>query len=58
MRVFGTSGDGAEFENVLIGVVSTDGQRVRRFEFFDVGDVDRALARFADLGEEPAARAV
>ena len=44
--------------NVLIGVIATDGDRVRRFEYFDVGDEDRALARLAELGSEPVASAM
>jgi len=48
-RLFGTVPDGGPFENVLITVALTEGDRVRRYEIVDVGDPDRALARFAEL---------
>jgi len=49
-RVSGTmSHGGGPFENVLLRVIVTDGGRIRHFEFFDGGDPDQALARFAEL---------
>jgi ketosteroid isomerase-like protein len=48
-RMFGTRRDGGPFENVVVAVVLTDGDRIQRYEFFDVGDADQALARFAEL---------
>jgi hypothetical protein len=48
-RVFGTVPDGGSFENVFIGVVLTSGDCVQRYEFFDLADVERALARFRAL---------
>jgi class 3 adenylate cyclase/tetratricopeptide (TPR) repeat protein len=53
-RVFGTLRDGGPFENVLLRVMVTDGDRIRRMEVFDVGDADRALTRFAELCAERA----
>jgi hypothetical protein len=47
-RMFGTR-DGGPFENLIMNVILTDGDRIRRFEFFDVADADRALARFEEL---------
>jgi hypothetical protein len=49
VRQFGTMRDGGPFENVLIRVLVTDGAHIQRLEWFDVGDTDRALARFAEL---------
>jgi hypothetical protein len=34
----------------------TDGDRIRHYEIFDVGDAEEALARFAELAAEPAWR--
>jgi len=41
--------DGGRFENVFIVVGVTDCDCVRHLDFFDVGDADQALARFAEL---------
>jgi hypothetical protein len=49
-RVTGTwPHGGGPFENAILRVIVTDGARVQHFEFFDVGDADQALARFAEL---------
>jgi len=37
------------FEILFVGVYLTDGDRIQRYEFFDVADADRALARFEEL---------
>jgi len=34
--------DGGPFENVYLVVSLTDGDRIRRYEVFDLGDADRA----------------
>ena len=47
-RQFGTR-DGGPFENVFVTVILTDGDRIQRYEIFDVADADRALARFEEL---------
>ena len=47
-RVVGTA-SGGPFENVFFRVAVTDGEVVRHFELFDVGDEARALARFEEL---------
>ncbi len=45
--------DGGPFENVFAAVALTDGDRIQRYEIFDVTDAEQALARFAELsGEE------
>jgi hypothetical protein len=48
-RLFGTARDGGPFENAFVAVLLTRGDLVQRYEFFDVGDPDRALARFEEL---------
>ncbi|MBI3768882.1 MAG: hypothetical protein HY271_10370 [Deltaproteobacteria bacterium] len=48
-RVFGTMREGGSFENVFVGVIVTDGDRIKDYEVFDVGDADQALARFEEL---------
>jgi hypothetical protein len=48
-RVFGTLRDGGPFENVLLRVMVTNGDRIQHFEVFNVGDADQALARFDEL---------
>ena len=48
-RLFGTTRDGGPFENAFVAVLLTRGDHVQRYEFFDVGDADQALARFAEL---------
>jgi ketosteroid isomerase-like protein len=41
--------DGGPFENLYAHVILTEGDRIQRFEIFDVADTDRALARFDEL---------
>jgi hypothetical protein len=49
-RIAGTMPDGGgPFENVFVRAIVTGGDRIRRFEVFDVADADRALARFDEL---------
>jgi class 3 adenylate cyclase/GNAT superfamily N-acetyltransferase/ketosteroid isomerase-like protein len=48
MRLCGTR-EGGPFENVLVVAALTRGDRIARYEFFDVADAERALARL----EEP-----
>jgi hypothetical protein len=48
-RTFGTVPDGGPFENVFVLVVLTAGDHLQRQEVFDLGDADRALARFEEL---------
>jgi hypothetical protein len=48
-RITGTLRDGGPFEHVLIVLHASDGKRITRFEAFDVGDAERALARFEEL---------
>ncbi len=48
-RAFGTLRDGGPFENVFVVVALVDGDRIQRFEIFDIADADRALARFEEL---------
>ena len=48
-RQFGTLRDGGPLETVFVRVIVTDGDRIQRYEVFDVGDTDQALARFAEL---------
>ena len=40
---------GGPFENVAVRVILTDGDHIQRYELFDIGDTDRALARFEGL---------
>jgi ketosteroid isomerase-like protein len=48
-RAFGTH-EGGAFEQVpALAVALTHGPLVQRYEFFDVGDSERALARFEEL---------
>ncbi len=47
-RTFGTR-DGGPFENLFAGVFLIEGDRIQRYEFFDLTDADRALARFSEL---------
>jgi hypothetical protein len=48
-RVFGTLRDGGPFENLLLRVLVTDDDCIQHFDSFDVGDADRAVARFEEL---------
>jgi hypothetical protein len=49
-RMFGTTMlDGGPFEHVFVRVLMTDGAQIQRYELFDVGATDQAIARFAEL---------
>jgi hypothetical protein len=52
VRVCGTR-EGGAFENLLLSVGFTPGDRIQRLEVFDVADAERALARFATLDAVP-----
>jgi hypothetical protein len=43
-------------ENVLVRVIVTDGDRIQRFELFDICDTDRVLARFEEVCAVPRQR--
>jgi len=43
---------GGPFENVIVRVIVTDGDRIQRYEVFDTCDTDRALARFEELSAD------
>jgi hypothetical protein len=45
----GTSTDGVAIEIPLVALMLLDGDRVTRFETFDVDQRDLALARFEEL---------
>jgi hypothetical protein len=47
-RNFGTNLAGGPFENVFIDFALTDGERIQRLEIFDLDDLERAIARFAE----------
>jgi ketosteroid isomerase-like protein len=47
VRMLGTR-DGGPFENVFVGLALTRGDRIWRYEFFDAGDAEQALARLAE----------
>jgi hypothetical protein len=49
IRVFGTTRDGGPFESLFSLVGVAEGDRVRNYEFFNVGDTDEAVARFEEL---------
>jgi hypothetical protein len=48
-RSFGKTRDGVAFENVMVFAALTRGDRIQQLEIFDIGDADRALARFEEL---------
>ncbi len=48
IRIFGTR-EGGPFENLFVRIILTDGERVQRVELFNVEDIERALARLAEL---------
>jgi ketosteroid isomerase-like protein len=48
-RQLGTMRDGGPFETVVARVFVTDGEHIQRYEMFDGGDTEAALARFAEL---------
>ena len=52
LRVHGHR-EGGPFENVFIGVAFARGGRVESYEFFDVDDAERALARHEELCASP-----
>jgi hypothetical protein len=47
--------DGGEFEDSFAAVLAHDSRRVHGFEFFDLDQVDAALARYHELSDLPAA---
>jgi hypothetical protein len=47
-RASGTQ-QGGPFEILNLAVALTRGPLVQRYEFFDIGDAERALARFEEL---------
>ena len=49
IRAYGSMRDAGPFENVFVAVHLIDSDRIQRYELFDVGETDRALARFAEL---------
>jgi class 3 adenylate cyclase/ketosteroid isomerase-like protein len=49
VRVVGTQRDGGPFEYVFAGVFETAGDRIVRYDFFDIGDLDGAQARYAEI---------
>jgi ketosteroid isomerase-like protein len=50
VRVFGTiATSGGAFEKAYVRIFLTDGDRIQHFECYDVGDADRAVARFQAL---------
>jgi ketosteroid isomerase-like protein len=52
-RTLGTLADGGAFEGNFVSVVTTARGLVTRIEFFEVEDLDAALARFAELRPDP-----
>jgi ketosteroid isomerase-like protein len=50
-RLYGATRNGGPFENAFVAVLLTRGDQVQRYEFFDIGDTDRAVARFEELSE-------
>ena len=52
VRVLGTMRDGGPFEDLLLRVGVTDGDRIRHHDMFAIDDADRAVARFEGLGTE------
>jgi hypothetical protein len=51
-RAWGTSREGGAFEVLMIGIGIVANGQYTRLEVFDIEDVDRALARFTELGAE------
>jgi hypothetical protein len=47
-RQFGTR-EGGPFETVFLAVMRADGDRITRYELFDVDAADAAIARFEEL---------
>ncbi|MBI1817962.1 MAG: nuclear transport factor 2 family protein [Deltaproteobacteria bacterium] len=48
-RAYGILRDGGPFENVMLRVIVTDGDHIRHWDLFEVGDGERALARLEEL---------
>ena len=46
---YGTSTEGFAAEWRMVDLLTVEGDRISRFEFFDEADLDAALARFDDL---------
>jgi hypothetical protein len=57
IRTHGNVRDGGPFENVFIGVFLVAGERMARYEPFNLADLERALARFDEFGLARAAEA-
>jgi hypothetical protein len=55
-RMFGTRRDGGPFESVFVRLNRYEGGRNVGMELFELEDLERATARFAELGREVAAR--
>jgi hypothetical protein len=53
VRDVGTLPEGGTFERPMVTVAIVTGGRVTRYEFFELEDVDAALARFAELRPDP-----
>ena len=54
VRAFGTLRDGGgAFERLLLSVAIVSSGRIGRYEFFEIDDVDAALARLAELRPDP-----
>jgi len=51
-RTVGRTRDGGPFEYLFVGLFQTDGTRLTHLELFDVGDLERALARFEELSAD------
>jgi hypothetical protein len=52
-RRWGTLPDGGAFESEYLALVTSAHGRLARFEYFEVDDLDAALARFAELRPDP-----
>ena len=46
---YGTSTEGFAAEWRMVDLLTVEGDRISRFEFFDEADLDAALARFDEL---------
>jgi hypothetical protein len=45
----GTDIEGGTFESLMVLLETVEGGRITRMEYYDVEDLDRAVARFAQL---------
>ena len=52
-RLYGTLREGGEFENLVTTLTTVACGRGTRIEFFEIGDVDAARARFTELRPDP-----